>query len=173
MLGAYWLTVLALRGCTRWQHTKNLVITTQLTRQLIKEKAKVRQSQGSIPPFPYHGNKIHVCVVLMWLCHDCVSMLLVVCNYVHHASNSLTTAAPVTSWAPGTPALDSDGMAAAVSRSASTLKLNKLSSGYVAEMQVTDEEAASCGLCRAHEQLQIWRASFSDVVQDTLCVQGR
>jgi hypothetical protein len=32
------------------------VTTTQFPRRLIKEKAEVRQSQGSVPPFPHRGN---------------------------------------------------------------------------------------------------------------------
>jgi hypothetical protein len=35
---------------------KKKVTTTQFPRRLIKEKAEVRQSQGSVPPFPHRGN---------------------------------------------------------------------------------------------------------------------
>jgi hypothetical protein len=55
-------------ACAGWQHVlggSKDVTTTQCPRRLIKEKAEVRQSQGSVPPFPHRGNIESVQLVLI------------------------------------------------------------------------------------------------------------
>jgi hypothetical protein len=43
-------------ACTWPMLEKKNVTTTQFPRRLIEEKAEVRQSQDSVPPFPHRGN---------------------------------------------------------------------------------------------------------------------